>query len=455
MLASLPILPLALLPGCPQECVGAGCDDLFDATLASVLQGSTRFTRLVDPDPTRGSPALLGTEADGPDWSAALAPDHLVLGMPEPARVASFDRLVLEGLAQQVPPADGWTGTLAGVEGGGLGSAVTLTRRDLWVGAADAPGGGTTLQAGAVLRFDGLATPWSGEVAEGDAALRVVGEEGGGELGRSLADCGDVDGDGLDDVLAGAPLGGPALEGRAALVPGSTAGEIVLSGVDATWLGAHQGARLGHALACGDVTGDGASELLLGAPFADAADEASGAVYVLAATAAGGAVEAAATIRLAPSPANGWLGWSVAAVDLDADGRAEVVAGAPGEEDGAGAAWIWADGLDATPVRLGGVEAHGHLGEGVAGGDLDGDGLAELLAGAPLANPTGDAAAFASGVLYVWAGTQPLADGPVDQAVVGVQQPLPYLRTGSRFVVGPYSDDGFHDLVLLLGRDPG
>lgn len=106
----------------------------------------------------------------------------------------------------------------------------------------------------------GNATVFSG--FDGDTLFRWDGEEIGEALGSSVAEAGDVNGDGYTDYIVGAPLSDPngASSGRAAVFLGTT-GELIYS-LD----GASAGQYLGHAVdGVHDVNDDGFDDLIVGA----------------------------------------------------------------------------------------------------------------------------------------------------------------------------------------------
>jgi hypothetical protein len=128
---------------------------------------------------------------------------------------------------------------------------------DLAVGAilndAGAPNGGR-----AYVYFGGRSP-------DGDADVSVTGKTTYGWLGYSVAGAGDFDGDGYDDLLVGAPMenpGGPN-SGAAYLLAG---GRSMDGAPDLVWPGAPYD-NLGFSVAgAGDLNGDGFDDIVLGAP---------------------------------------------------------------------------------------------------------------------------------------------------------------------------------------------
>jgi FG-GAP repeat len=200
--------------------------------------------------------------------------------------------------------------------------------------------------------------------------------------------------------------------------------------------GAAAGDNAGVSVAgAGDVNGDGRGDVLVGAHFADNNARAdSGSAYVVFGRAAPAAVDLAALgpagVRIDGAAAGDNAGWSVAgAGDLNGDGRADVLVGAPrgdnNAREGSGSAYVVfgraAPGtvdlaaLGQGGFRIDGAAAGDDAGWSVAGvGDLNGDGPADVLVGARFA---GNNARECSGSAYVVFGRA--APGTVDLAALG------------------------------------
>ena len=118
------------------------------------------------------------------------------------------------------------------------------------------------------------------------AALTISGAHAHARVGSAIAGAGDVNGDGVPDMIVGEPSAGSAGAGAAYVVFGSrdgggvNLGEIGPRGFRIDGPGLH--ARAGYAVAgAGDVNGDGLADVIVGAPFSDPNGTESGRAYVV------------------------------------------------------------------------------------------------------------------------------------------------------------------------------
>jgi hypothetical protein len=225
------------------------------------------------------------------------------------------------------------------------------------------------------------------------ASAEILGEKERDFAGAAVAAPGDLDGDGLDDVLVGAR--GETSGGGAYLWLGPVSGTQRLSQADAPFEGRERFDYTGWGLAgAGDTDGDGYRDLLVGAPGRDNDHDGAGVAWLIRGRSTS-AWENAPGLEGADAAIEGdatdsQAGWAVAGPgDVDGDRRDDVLVGAPGAADGAGLVALFLaprDGryqLADADLRLQG-EPRDRLGEALdSAGDQDADGLPDLLLGVP------------------------------------------------------------------------
>ncbi len=275
-------------------------------------------------------------------------------------------------------------------------------------------------------------------IAAGTGGFVIFGQDELDGTGRSVASAGDVNGDGFDDLIIGAPTGDTpgnvksgagesyVVFGKAgdfgagldlATIAGGTGGFVVF-GQDANDLSGRSVAS------AGDVNGDGFDDLIIGAPYAQAAGNVNGRAgesYVVFGKAGGfGASIALATIAagtggfvISGQDVTDLFGYSVASAgDVNGDGFDDLVVGAyladaaGNARSAAGDSYVifgkagdFGASIDLSTIAAGtgGFAIYGQDGSDRSGfsvasaGDVNGDGFDDLVIGAHLADAAGNA----------------------------------------------------------------
>lgn len=208
----------------------------------------------------------------------------------------------------------------------------------------------------------------------------LPGTDANGRLGAAIAPVGDVNSDGIVDFAQGSP-GESGARGRVRIVSGKDGG--VLAFAD----GASPGDNFGAAIAgIGDVDGDGAPELIVGAPKQDVYYPPTNTVLGKAGsyTIVSGATGAKLDERTVPT-ADLELGYAVASLgDADGDGSPDYAIGAPGYDNDRGQVLLFFSALPNQWTLLNGFTVGDRFGAALANvGDMNGDGVDELAVGAP------------------------------------------------------------------------
>ena len=357
------------------------------------------------------------------------------------------------------------------------------------------PGGETVLRYGQLLAFDaaGRDLPVRFDLVGGGVEIAVAttgarypividplatsvtwmatGDREGAYFGTSVATAGDVNGDGYDDVIVGAPgySNGQSGEGAVFVYYGSSSG---LKDKHDWMVESNQvNAAFGKSVAtAGDVNGDGFDDIIIGAPgYADGqANEGAAFVYY----GSGGGLSTSANWQIKSNQSGASLGWSVAtAGDVNGDGYADVIVGAPWYGNGQvneGAAFVYhgsSTGLSRVPPtvmsdpvpqpdwRAESNQEESFFGISLAtAGDVDNDGYADVIIGADFY----DHGQQNEGAVFLYHGSS----AGLSTAPPNVSEPAPKPNWfaesnqeysyfgGSVATAGDVNKDGFDDVII-------
>jgi len=307
--------------------------------------------------------------------------------------------LVIDGNAQSIEPLIDSPGKTIGSDFNGDGI------HDFIVGARLNDAGANN--GGAAFIFFGASTlSGTQSLGEGQSAdMTIAAKTASDYVGVSVASAGDLNGDGLDDIIVGADgydavyiiFGSTSLSGTTDLG--------AVGSADVTIIGKAAGDLMGLSVSgAGDVNGDGFDDFMLEAYGNDDAGNVAGAAYVFfgSATLSGtkrlGAGESA-DVTILGKLAVDFLGKSVSgAGDVNGDGFDDFMVGALGNDDGGasytGAAYIFFGASDlsgtkslgagqSADVTMLGKASNDKLGTSVSGaGDVNGDGFDDVIVGA-------------------------------------------------------------------------
>ena len=201
-------------------------------------------------------------------------------------------------------------------------------------------------------------------------------------LGRSASSAGDVNGDGYADVIIGGQVVGQLFEpdtGKAYVYFGGASMNNI---PDVILRGASAGDYFGDAVSsAGDVNGDGYSDVIVGAWVHNSN---TGRVHIFY---GGSSMDTVADVTMTGESSQNYFGVSVSSAgDVNGDGYSDVIAGAYGYSSNTGRAYIHYGGTsmnNVADVTMTGEAASNLFGYSVSSaGDVNGDGYSDVIVGA-------------------------------------------------------------------------
>lgn len=323
-------------------------------------------------------------------------------------------------------------------------------------------------KAGQVYLIFGKQSGWAMDTSLSQADASFLGENPGDKAGFAVSGVGDTNGDGLDDLLIDASQNSDSgyQAGQVYLVLGKESGwatDTSLSQADASFLSAQVRGRM-EAVAGGDVNGDGLADLLIGAWRLNTIAANCGEVFVILGKESGWAMRT----PLVDSDASftgellgNWAGYSVASAgDVNGDGLADILIGAPGDDDhgrqageaylvlGKTSGWAMGTSLSQADASFRPEWTYNRIGTTVSGaGDVNQDGLDDFIINAVIDDQGG----MGAGRVYLilgqtsgWAQNTELVDAPV---TFWGEEGGDHAGT-SLASLGDVNSDGFADILI-------
>ncbi|MEM7566096.1 MAG: hypothetical protein AAF321_02580, partial [Pseudomonadota bacterium] len=331
---------------------------------------------------------------------------------------------------------------------------------------------------------------------DGTNGFLIDGINAGDRAGWSVSGAGDLNGDGIADIVIGAPqaeLRGGTSFGESYVIFGKTEtfdarvtlGNNFINGANGFRIdGINVGDQSGWSVSdAGDVNGDGIADIIIGAPFAELSGDAKGESYVIFGNASG----FAQSVTLGNNFINGTNGFRIDGIndddrsgfsvsgagDVNGDGIADIIIGAPEAELRGGTSFVEsyvifgsASGFPQSVTlgdnfingtngfRIDGINENDRSGSSVsAAGDVNGDGIDDIIIGAPEAELNGNN----NGEAYVIFGktesfgqsvtlNDSFIDGTNGFRIDGLNDTD--LLGGSVSAAGDVNGDGFDDIII-------
>jgi len=304
-------------------------------------------------------------------WAAIVSGIFAFLGVL--ATAVSGQPIELVSPSEEIDGQFGWSVSgISDLDGDGRGDVV--------VGAAGEEPGGSPTNAGRVYIFSGL----DGTL---QSTLVSPNQQTYAHFGNSVSSIPDIDSDGRDDVIVAAGGEDPPVDAGRAYIFSSSGGTVLSTLMSPN---AEAGGEFGCSVSgIPDANGDGRGDVVVGAHY----EQWGGRAYIFS----GSDGTLLSTLVSPNEETSGRFGNSVCGIlDVNGDGRGDVIVGAPFEDpgaspDNAGRAYVFSgsDGTVLSTLISPNDQYYGCFGISVSGiPDVDGDGRCDVIVGAYFESPS-------------------------------------------------------------------